>query len=48
MGRHAGAEEEEEDERREGWTAEKRDSVEEAKEQAYQPGINKIPRAVEW
>jgi len=27
---------------------EKRDSVEEAKEQAYQPGINKIPRAAEW
>lgn len=28
--------------------AEKRDSTEEAKEQAYQPGINKIPRAAEW
>lgn len=26
---------------------EKRDSVEETKEQAYQPGINKIPRAIE-
>lgn len=30
------------------WRVEKRDSVEEAKEQAYQPGINKILRATEW